>query len=293
MWSHVSVSDLSFAYVARAPSSRKDTPERLRYFARYLEHDDDVVAEDAYQEFGHSPFDKVAEAADELDQAKLRAWLSDENVRDYRKGFYGVALGLAKSADDRKANQELIRKAIDEQSQDFIAGFDGVLGGYLLLAGERGLKHLEERYLGNPKSADGHVRHTLSALRFCHEYGRDIPRERLSRSLRLLLDRPEFAAPAIVDLARWQDWHVAGPHRRALRSQGIRSRRHQAVHRRLPARLPRGAGGQASRSPAADRPQDRGRRGKVHLTLWRKPMSEAASPNAECGMRNAELKQAL
>jgi hypothetical protein len=206
LWSHVGVTELSFAYAARAPSSRKDAAERLRYFARYLEHDDPAIAEDAYQEFGHAPFDKVAEVADALDQAKLRGWLADERGRDYRKGFFGVALGLAKSADDRKANEALMRKLIDGQSQDFIAGFDGLLGGYLLLAGDRGLKHLEERYLANPKSADGHVRHTLAALRFYHEYGREIPRARLSEALRRLLDRPEFAAAAIVDLARWQDW---------------------------------------------------------------------------------------
>jgi hypothetical protein len=202
----VSVSELSFAYVARAPSSREESAERLRYFARYLEHDDALLAEDAYQEFGHAPFDNVAEVADALDQAKLRQWLTDDGVRDYRKGFYGMALGLAKSADDRKANAELMRKLIDEQSDDFIAGFDGVIGGYLLLAGQGALKHLEERYLANLKSADGHVRHTLSALRFYHEYGRDISRPRLAAALRLLLDRPEFAAAAIVDLARWQDW---------------------------------------------------------------------------------------
>lgn len=205
-WSHIGVNELSFAYVARAPSSRKAPAERLRYFARYLEHDDALMAEDAYQEFGHTPFDKVAEVAEAFDQAKLRRWLGDEHLPDYRKGLYGVALGLAKSAEDRKANEELMRKLIDEQSEDFIAGFDGVLGGYLLLAGDRGLKHLEERYLANPKSADGHVRHTLTALRFYHEYGREISRPRLRQALRLLLDRPEFAAPAIVDLARWQDW---------------------------------------------------------------------------------------
>jgi hypothetical protein len=205
-WSHVPVNELSFAYVARAPSLRKDSAERLRYFARYLEHDDTLIAEDAYQEFGHAPFDKVAEVADALDQARLRRWLAGENVPDYRKGLYGVALGLAKSAEDRKANEELARKLIDEQSEDFIAGFDGVLGGYLLLAADRGLKHLEERYLANPKSADGHVRHTLTALRFYYEYGREISRTRLREALGRLLDRPEFAAPAIVDLARWQDW---------------------------------------------------------------------------------------
>jgi hypothetical protein len=205
-WSPVGVSELGFAYVARAPSLRKDAAERLRYFAKYLEHDDPLLAEDAYQEFGHAPYDKVAEAADALDHAKLRSWLADSKVRDYRKGFFGVALGLAKSADDRRANAELARKLIEEQSDDFVAGFDGVLGGYLLLAGDKGLKHLEDRYLANPKSADGHVRHVLKALRFYYEEGRGISRDRLRAAMRLLLDRPEFAAAALVDLARWEDW---------------------------------------------------------------------------------------
>src|SRR5262249_13597817 len=115
-------------------------------------------------------------------------------------------------------NIDLMRKLIDAQGDDFIAGFDGVLGGYLLLAGDKGLSHLEERYLANPKSADGHVRHTLTALRFYDEYGRDVSRDHLRTALRHLLNRPEFTAPAIVDLARWQDWQsldrIAGLYRK-------------------------------------------------------------------------------
>ena len=46
----------------------------------------------------------------------------------------------------------------------------------------------------------------MTALRFYHEYGRDISSERLAEALQHLLARRQFAAAAIVDLARWQAW---------------------------------------------------------------------------------------
>ena len=69
-----------------------------------------------------------------------------------------------------------------------------------------GLELIESRYLANPSAADGDVRHAIVALRFYHEYGREIPPERLSAALARVLARAEFAAVAITDLARWKDW---------------------------------------------------------------------------------------
>jgi hypothetical protein len=91
---------------------------------------------------------------------------------------------------------------------DFRAGFDGVLGGYLMLTGETGLSLIERRYLANKDAADGDLRHALTALRFYHEYGQGVSAVRLQAALRLLLARPEFADAVITDLARWQDWSV-------------------------------------------------------------------------------------
>jgi hypothetical protein len=65
---------------------------------------------------------------------------------------------------------------------------------------------IESRYLSNPHAADGDLRHAASALRFYQEFGRAIPAPRLRAAMRRLLDRPEFAAAVIADLARWQDW---------------------------------------------------------------------------------------
>jgi hypothetical protein len=205
-WSLVPMEEQSYAYFAKAPTLRVEVSKRLRYFAQYLEHADGAIAEDAYAEFGHASYDEVAAVAGVLDQAKLRRWLTDVNVPETRKGFFGMALGLAKDDSDRRANERLLEQLILEPAPDVRAGFDGMLGGYLLLAGEAGLAKIERRFLANPKAAVGDVRHAMTALRFYHDYGPQTAQGRLKASLRHLLARPEFAAAAIVDLARWQDW---------------------------------------------------------------------------------------
>lgn len=207
-WHGVSVNEIGYAYFAKAPGLKTPAVERLRYFAPYLEHADPLVAQDAYLEFGHASFEDVTRMAELLPRAKLRQWLAAANVPQDRKGFYGLALGLAGSTTERGESQEFLQGLILAPEDDFRAGFDGVLGGYLLLAGPAGLELIESRYLNNPKSADGDVRHALTALRFYREYGHDIPPARLSQALATLLARKEFCAAAITDLARWKDWSV-------------------------------------------------------------------------------------
>jgi hypothetical protein len=205
-WHAVPVNETSYAYFVRVPSLKVPTAERLRYFAPFLEHAEPLLAEDAYLEFGHAPLDAVQGAVDLLPNERLRSWLASPMVPAERKGFYGLALGLASDDKQRQVNEDFLRELIVTPADDFRAGFDGVLGGYLLLAGTKGLDLIDERYLANPRSADGDVRHAMTALRFYHEYGHGISAERLNASLRLLLGRAEFASAAITDLARWHDW---------------------------------------------------------------------------------------
>ncbi len=205
-WHAVAVDETGYGYFARAPKANAAAAERLRYFAPFLENPDPLIADDAYLEFGHAPFDEVARAAELLSIPRVREWLISDRVPPERKGFYGLALGLCTQADERAANAEFLRRLVVAPEDDFRAGFDGVLGGYLLLAGGAGLDLVEARYLANPRAADGDVRHALTALRFYYEYGREIPKDRLKVALRHLLDRSEFAASAITDLARWKDW---------------------------------------------------------------------------------------
>lgn len=205
-WEVTPLDEIGYSYVLKSPDLKAPSAERLAWFARYLEHANPWLAEDAYLEFGHASFDQVAAVADHLPMADLRRWIADPAVLPEHKGFYGLALGLAVTGADRRENARLLRGLIEKPASDFRAGYDGVLGGYLLLAGEDGLKLVERLLLANRDAADGDVRHAVTALRFYHEFGRKLPPQRLCRAMRLLLARPEFAAAAIVDLARWKDW---------------------------------------------------------------------------------------
>jgi hypothetical protein len=205
-WHAVAVDEFSYGYLAAAPPRNLSQVERLPYFARFLEHPDKLIAEDAYLEFGHAPFDVVEQTAHLLPTDQVRRWLTSEIVPPHRKGFYALVLGLARDPKEQQTNRELLERLILAPEDDFRAGFDGILGGYLLLSGERGLELIESRYLTSPDAAVGDVRHVQTALRFYQEYGRQIPTVRLCEATRHLLKRPEFAESAIIDLARWQDW---------------------------------------------------------------------------------------
>src|SRR5581483_7175636 len=77
---------------------------------------------------------------------------------------------------------------------------------YLLLEAETALTEIERRWLAPADAPLGDVLHAMTALRFYHEYGRQIGSQRLDAAMALLIKRPEVAAQAIIDLARWQAW---------------------------------------------------------------------------------------
>ncbi len=206
-WEIVPLDEVGFAYVMRAPARQLKAVERLPYYAKFLEHKNAWIAEDAYLEFGGASFDDVAVVASSLPQAALRLWIVDPQVPEARQGFYGLALGLAANEHDRTLNKQLLERLIAEPAGDFRAGFDGILGGYLLLAGPAGLKRVDEQLLASPQAKSGDLRHAMTALRFMREFGHGVISDAdLNRAMRRLLVRPELAAAAIVDLARWQDW---------------------------------------------------------------------------------------
>jgi hypothetical protein len=207
-WTAIPLDEAGAGYVTAAPDMRQPSAKRLAFFGRFLEHANPLIADDAYEEFAHATFDQTAEAVAKLSQNDLRRWLIDPQVPQQRKGFYALALGLAKNESDREANGKLLRARILAKESDFRAGFDGVLAGYLLLAGRTALELIESRYLLDAKAADGDVRSALKALRFYHDFGHDIPPDRIAAAEQHVLDRPEFAAEAITDIARWQDWRV-------------------------------------------------------------------------------------
>lgn len=203
----VEISEISFQYVRQAPSPEKSGPDRLKYFLRFLEFSDPLLAGDAFSEFSKAPYEDVVALAELLPRAKLRQWLESAETPPLRRGFYGMLLGLCGDDDDAKflESQVLSKPAADEVR----LGHDGMMGGYLLLRGEPALQKLVAAKLGDPSLPTGEMYAFLNALRFMWQYGRDrIPAADLQGALRGFLDREDMAEVVLSDLSRAKDWSV-------------------------------------------------------------------------------------
>jgi hypothetical protein len=210
----VAADETLLGYVAAAPRTEAAAATRLAWFARWLEHPDPAIANDAFLEFGLAEFNAVVAAAGSLDPAKLRAWVTEPAIDQRRRGLYGLALGIvarraeqAGDGDGATACLAALERALAAEGTDLRAGYDGLLGGLLVARGEAALDWLGDHGLLSAEARPGDARHALAALRFAWEYlaGR-VPRERVAAAAARLLANPAVAADTVVDLARWQHW---------------------------------------------------------------------------------------
>jgi hypothetical protein len=202
--SPMEVTETSYNYMKQAPSPEASPTERLSYFVRFLEFPDSVIANDAYAEFANAPYKDVVTITDQVPVQKVREWIKDPETAPTRLGLYGLLLGLAGTEEDAR----LMRDKIVEPAEEFRLGIDGVMGGYLLLTGEKGLDVIDKEKLLNKDVPFSETYAAMQALRFMWTYGSGIDKPRLRQSMRTLLTRPELADLVIADLARWKDWSI-------------------------------------------------------------------------------------
>lgn len=212
-WTAIAADEPLLAHVASAPSTDEPAASRLRWFAPRLAHPDSAIADDAFAEFGLAPFEAVREASGAMDAGKLRGWVVEPGVNERRRGFYGLALGLAATGADAAGRHEAIEAlhaAVTTPADDFRAGFDGLLAGVLVAEREAGMAFIERQGLFGPTARPVDQRHLLSALRFAWEHADDsIPREMTAAATARLLAAPVVAADAVIDLARYRSWDHA------------------------------------------------------------------------------------
>lgn len=212
--------------------------ERLRFFLQYMEHPDPLLAQDAYDEFARAPYADLVNLKPDLNREQLVAWINDPQVGPTRRRLYLTMLGVCGTSADvemleslLKYDYETMRPAIatlvqmmgfggsavgvplvDELAQADVRAkqqcLDALIAAYLKLRGPDGLPLIDERFLSNPQADYTQRYSAIMALRFHGEESDEIPRERLVKSLRLLLDDPEIADQVIPDLTRWEDWEV-------------------------------------------------------------------------------------
>ena len=192
-------------YLEKAPAADRPLPQRLDFYAGYLEHQDELLAEDAFREFASAEFKDVKAAASSFSAANLREWLTNERIPGARKGLYGLMLGLCGTAEDEAFLKRLIEPNVDE----IRLGIDGVMGGYLYLTAGKGLPFIQQKKIADPDAPFPETYAAMQALRFLWSYGGDrVPREQVLQVVRGLVERPAVCDIVINDLARWKDWSV-------------------------------------------------------------------------------------
>jgi len=212
--------------------------QRLSFFLDYLEDEDPLLAQDAYDEFGRAPYEVVTAVGDKIDRPQLIGWIEDSQIGPTRRRLYLTLLGICGKAEDVDFLESLLRydyqpmkiglaatlavitqtgpalgvpvlsemvKADVRRKQQCL---DALIAAYLKLKGPAGLPLIERRFLTNPAAEYTHVYAAVMALRFHGEETDALPRQRLLQSVRLLLGNADIADQVIPDLARWEDWSV-------------------------------------------------------------------------------------
>gem|GEM_PF-617565 len=225
-------------YVQQLDTLPEKGPKRLFFFMNYLENDDPLLAQDAYDEFSRAPYSQLVELGDQMDRNRLVTWINDPQVGPTRRRLYLTMLGVCGQAQDIEMLERLLQYDYRQIKPGLAAmvSFAGLAGSamglpiveelvkaetrrkkqcldalvacYLKLKGPAGLKLVEEEFLKNSAAEYTYVYATIMALRFHGEETDVIPRQRLLQSLHLVLDNPEIADQVIPDLTRWEDWGV-------------------------------------------------------------------------------------
>ncbi|MFK7777261.1 MAG: hypothetical protein QM501_03920 [Gimesia sp.] len=201
----IEITEPCFHYMTHAPPLKEKTSTRLRYFLKFLENPDQKIATDAFAEFSNAPFKEITLLAEELPREKFREWLASSKTPVPRLGLYGLLLGLC----GQESDIAFMEKKIKEPSKKLRFGIGGLISGYLMLTGANGLDQIDQsKFI--PKDVEfSETYAAMEALSFIWSYEESgISKERMRKSMRLLLDRPIMADRVIANLARWEDWTV-------------------------------------------------------------------------------------
>jgi hypothetical protein len=212
VWSSpIQLSDKAVAYIKKLGDLPEKGADRLAFFMKHFEDPDETLARDAYDEFAVAPYEDVRALESRMDPTQLLAWIENPKVQANRRRLYATMLGVCGTKADAERIAAILKgDGLGEEKAEVRSGLDALIACYVTLTGEEGLDLVDKLFLDR-KTREIPFTETYAAvmaLRFLGEESHIVPRERVLKSLRLLLNEPKLADLVIADLARWEDWSV-------------------------------------------------------------------------------------
>ncbi len=202
----MAVSQRVQGYIEKIVGMPPDDPKRLDFFEDYLNDKDDLLRNDAFDEWARAGFKDMQAVGDDIDHDRLIAWINDPMVLPMNRQLYFSMLSVCSDEKDIP----MLERFLTSGDRSQLTGLNSLIFCYLMLKGEAGLELIEDTFLRAGWMWDPEYVHTYAAIMAIRTMGQqqvaNIPLPRLMASLRIMLDRPDLADLVIPDLARWEDW---------------------------------------------------------------------------------------
>lgn len=230
------VSEKAAQYIRDLKALPESGPKRTAYFFDFLQDEDPLLAQDAYEEFARAPYSDLKANSEKLKVETLWQWINSPETSPSRRRLYFTMLGIAGGPQDVPQIERMLlsdvrvsmpaaeataavcvasggplaagvfAEMVASKERHDKLGLDAMTACYLALRGPEGLEVIDGRYLADQQADYSHIYSVLMALRFLAEEPGPVPMDRVLKSARLLLDHPDFADQVVTDLARWEDW---------------------------------------------------------------------------------------
>jgi len=181
-------------------------PDRLAFFQKHLEDEEEMLSRDAFDEFAQASYADVKAFAPRIDYKQLLIWLNSpaDKVSASHRRLYFTLLGVCGTEKDLP----LLEKFLTSKDRQLKSGLDAIIGSYLAIKGPEGMGLIQDLYLKNADAEFTDTYAAIQAVRISQEAG-IITKDKAAEAFHYMLDRPKMADLVIPDLARWQDWTVA------------------------------------------------------------------------------------
>jgi len=185
------------------PERGKSRVQALLAYAKYLDHADPAVADDAFHEFAKSKDEDVGRASKLLDRALVRRLMQKAKDDPDRLSLFAFLLGGCGDQHDAKS----LRALLEPPSHNLARAMDGVLAGYIQLQPKEGWS-LAYKMLGDRKQQFAVRFAAVRTLRFYHGWQPKESQSQVLHGLSLMIPDGEFADLAVEDLRQWRLWEL-------------------------------------------------------------------------------------